>query len=69
MLRLSDFFKSKDLWSDGCGPTGCDATNEWCFGGPYKEWYVKVPDIYWRSLGSNMDITKKNNITDKGISW
>ena len=50
MLRLSYVWKSKDLWSVGCGYTGCDAINEWSFGVPYKELSVKVPGIYWRSL-------------------
>ena len=69
MLRLSDFYKSKYIWSVGCVSTRCDAINEWPFGGPEKEWSVKVPDIYWRSLGSTLDIPKKHKITDKGISW
>ena len=30
----------------GCGSTGYDASNEWSFGGPDKEGYVRVPDIY-----------------------
>ena len=51
MLRLSDFCKSKDLLSVGCGSAVFNASNEWPFGGPDKEWSVKVPDIYWRSLG------------------
>ena len=34
---LSDFYKSKELWSVGCGSTGCDASNEWSFGGPDEE--------------------------------
>ena len=58
MLRLSDFYNSKELWSVRCGSAGCDASNEWSFGGPDKEWYVKVPDIYWTSLGSTMDLSK-----------
>ena len=58
MLRLSDFCKSKEIWSVGCGSAGCDASNEWSFGGPDKEWSVKVPDIYLRSLVSNLDFPK-----------
>ena len=69
MLRLSDLFLSKELRSVGCGSTGCDASNEWSFGGPGKKWSIKVPDIYWRSLGSILDFPKKHKITDKGISW
>ena len=46
MLRLSDFCESKVLWSVGCGSMGYDYINEWSFGGPNKELYVKVPDIY-----------------------
>ena len=69
MLRLSDLCKSKELWSVGCGSTGCDARNEWYVGGPEKELSVKVPDIYWRSLVSTLDIPKKHKIIDKGISW
>ena len=68
MLRLSDFCKSKELWSVGCGSAGCDASNEWYFVGPDKEWYVKVPDIYLRSLVSTLDLPEKQNIIDKGIS-
>ena len=37
MLRLSDFYKSKELWSVGYGSTVCDASNEWYFGGPEEE--------------------------------
>ena len=69
MLWLSDFCKYKELCSVGCGSVRCDATNEWSSGGTDKEWYVKVPDIYWRSLGSTLDCPKKHNIIDKGISW
>ena len=69
MLRLSDFCKSIELWSVGCGSTGCDASNEWSFGGPEEELSVKVPDIYWRSLGPTLDMTKKNKIIDKETSW
>ena len=69
MLRLSDFCTSKEILSVVCGSTGCDARNEWSFGGPDKEWSVKVPDIYWRSLGSNLDFNKKQKIFDKGLSW
>ena len=69
MLSLSDFCKSKELWSVGCGSAGCDASNEWSFGGPDTECYVKVPDIYWRSLVSTLDFPKKHKIIDKGISW
>ena len=67
MLRLSDFCKSKELWLVGCGSAGCDASNEWSFGGPDKEWYVKVPDIYWTSLGSTLYFPLKK--IDEGISW
>ena len=34
---LSDICKSEELWTVGCGSTGCDASNEWSFGGPDKE--------------------------------
>ena len=68
MLRLSDFCNYKELWSVGCGSTGCDARNEWSFGGPGKECSVKVPDVYLRSLGSTLDFRKKHKIIDKGIS-
>ena len=54
MLMLSDFCKSKEIWPVGCGSAGCDASNEWYFGGTDKEWYVKVPGIYLRSLGSTL---------------
>ena len=59
MLRLRDFCKSKELWSVGCDSTGCGASNEWSFGGPNKKWYVKVPAVYLRSLGSTLDFPKK----------
>ena len=59
MLRLSDYFKSKEPWLVGCGSTGFDDSNEWSFGGPDKEWSVKVHDIYWRILVSTLDITKQ----------
>ena len=68
MLRLSDFYNSKDLLSVRCGSAGCNASNQWHFGGPDKEWSVKVPDIYLRSLVSTLDIPKKHKIIDKGIS-
>ena len=58
MLMLSDVCKYKEIWSVGCGSTGCDASNEWYFGGPDKEWYVKLPGIYLRSLGSTLDFSK-----------
>ena len=61
MLMFSDLCKSKDLWSVGCGSAGCDAINEWSFGGPYKEWSIKVPDIYLRNLVSTLDFPKKND--------
>ena len=67
MLMLSYVCKYKELWSVGCGSTGCDASNEWSFGGPDKVWYVKVPGIYLRSLGSTLDFSKKHKIIDKGI--
>ena len=51
---LSDLCNSKELWSVGCGSEGCGASNEWYFGGPDKEWSVKV-----RSLGSTLDFPKK----------
>ena len=51
MLSLSDFCKSKELWSVGCGSVGCDDSNECYVGGTDKESSVKVPYIYWRSLG------------------
>ena len=68
MLRLSDFCKSKEIWSVRRGSAGCDARNEQSIGGPDKEWSVKVPDIYLRILGSTLDFPKKHKITDKGIS-
>ena len=68
MLMLSDFCKSKELWSVGCGSEGYDASNKWSFGGPEKEWSVKLPDIYLISLGSTLDFSKKYNIIYKGIS-
>ena len=37
MLKLSDLFKSKELWSFRCGSEGCDDINKWYFGGPNKE--------------------------------
>ena len=57
MLRLSDFCKSKDIWSVGCSSAGCDAGNERSFGGPDNEWYVKIPDIYLKILGSTLDFS------------
>ena len=69
MLRLSDFCKSKELWSVRCGSMGCDDIYEWSFGGPYKEWSVKLPDIYWIILGSTLDFPKTYKIIDKSISW
>ena len=59
MWSLNDFYKSKELWSVGCGSTGCYASNEWVFGGPGNKWYVKVPFIYWRSLGLTLNIFLK----------
>ena len=58
MLMLSDFYFSKELWSVRCGSVGCDASNEWSFGGTEKKWSVKVPDISLRSLGSTLDFPK-----------
>ena len=58
MLRLSYFCKFKELWSVGCGSVGYDASNEWSFGDPDKEWYVKVPDVYWGGLGLTLDFPK-----------
>ena len=69
MLRLSDFYNFKEIWSVGCGSTGCDASNKWSFGGPDKKWSVRIPDIYWTSLGSTLDFPKIHKIIDKGISW
>ena len=68
MLRLSGVYRHKELWSVGCGSAGCDDSNDQSFGGPDKECYVKVPDLYLRSLGSTIDFTKKHKIIDKGIS-
>ena len=59
MLMLSDFYFSKELWLVGCGSAGCDANNEWSFGGPDKKWFDKIPDVYLGSLGSNLDFPKK----------
>ena len=58
MLLLSDFFKFKEIQSVGCGCAGCDASNEWSFGGPEKEWYVKLPIKNLRNLGSTLDFPK-----------
>ena len=58
MLILSDFCKSTELWSVGCGSAVFDAINEWSFVVPYKEWSVKVPGIYLITLGSTMDFPK-----------
>ena len=64
MLRLSDFCKSKELWSVRYGSMGCDYSDEWSFGGPDDDWYVWVPDnkwliwvpdIDWISLVSTLD--------------
>ena len=55
MLMLSDFCFSKEkreLRSVGCGSEGCDASNEWSFGGPDKKWSIKVP------VGSTLDFPK-----------
>ena len=47
MLSYLCFSKEKrELLSVGCVSVGCDARNEWYFGGPDKEGSVKVPDIY-----------------------
>ena len=45
MLRLSDVFKSKYIWSVGYGSIGWDDNNEWSLGGPDDDWYVLIPDI------------------------
>ena len=58
MLMLSYFCFSKELWSVRCGSVGCDASNEWSFGGPDKKWCDKVPGIYLRSLVSTLDFPK-----------
>ena len=63
MLMLSYFCFSKKLWLVVCGSAGCDASNEWYFGGPGKKWSIKVP------VCSTLDFPKKNKIIDKGISW
>ena len=55
MLMLSNLYLSKDIWSDGCGSAGFDASNEWSFGVTDNEWSVKVPDIYLRSFVSTLD--------------
>ena len=68
MLMLSDFCFSNEIWSVGCGSAGCDASNEWSFGGPEMKWRDKVPDIYLRSLGSTLDFPKKHKTIYKGIS-
>ena len=44
MLRLSDFCKSKDLWSVGYGYMVCDDRDGWSFGGPNDNWSLWVPD-------------------------
>ena len=58
MLILRYLCFSKELWSVGCGSAGCDASNLWSFGGPDKQWSIKVPDIHLRSLGSTLDFPK-----------
>ena len=71
MLMLSDFCFSKErreVWSVGCGSTGCDASNEWSFGGPNKKWYVKLPAVYLIILGSTLYFPKTNLIIRKTIS-
>ena len=55
MLMLSDFYftkKRRELWSVRCGSAGCDASNEWYFGGPEKRWSIKAP------VGSTLDFPK-----------
>ena len=44
MLRLSDVFKSKELWLVEYGYMGFDDNDAWYFGGPDDEWSVWVPD-------------------------
>ena len=39
-----------------------DAINEWYFGGTEDEWSVWVTNIYWRSLGLDIDTPEKINI-------
>ena len=63
MLMLSYFCRSKHIWSVRCGSAGCGAINERSFGGPDKEWYIKLI-----ILGSTIDFPKKHKIIDKGIS-
>ena len=58
MLRLSEYCNPKQLYSFVYGSTGCDAIKEWYFVGPDEEWSVELPDIYWRSLISTLDISK-----------
>ena len=65
MLMLSDFCKSKEkreFWSVGYGSAGCDASNEWYFGGPDKEWSIKLPDIHLRILCSTLDFPRRNKV-------
>ena len=50
---LSDFCNSKELWSVVCGSAKCGDSKEWSFGGPDKEWCVKVI-----SLGSTIDFPR-----------
>ena len=55
MSMLSDLCFSKEkreLQSVRYGSTGCDASNEWSFGGPGKMWSIKVP------MGSTLDFPK-----------
>ena len=55
MLTLSDFCKSKELWSVGYGSMGCDDNNEWSFEGDEDEWSFWVPDIYQWMFGLDID--------------
>ena len=48
------FCKPKEPWPVRYGSTGCYYSNEWSFGGTDYEWFVRVPDIDRRILGSNM---------------
>ena len=69
MLMLSGFSFPKEVQSVGCGSAGCDASNNWSFGGHGNKCCDKVPDINLRNLGSTLDFPKKHKIFDKGINW
>ena len=68
MLRLSNFCKSKYIWSVGYGSMECDDSVEWSFGCLDYEWYVLVPDKEWLIWVPDIDwIVLKNTI--EWINW